>query len=483
MKVLVGSMTAESNMFTPVHAKVEDFEITLGEKMIEKMHSKDLFDEAGIELIPTICADGSARGYIERPAFDYIYKNIIDGVEKHKKELDGIFLFLHGASHVVDLWGDSGEPYILERIREIVGFDMPIAVAMDPHGNVTKRFTELANIVRCYRESPHTDKVATYRRVAAMFIELLKNKRPIRPEYARVPILIGGERCVSAEEPLSLINKKLDECEKIEGIMSASYHVGFAWADSHACCAAVVVVPTEAKYQELAGRKAKEIADFAFSKREAFHFTGNAMESEKAIEAAFSASVKPVFISDAGDNTTAGALGYNTYILRQMLARKDFRGKKVLICAIQDPECHKLLMKKKEGEAVSFTLGAGIDKDSSPVKLTGRVKRKGIVSGSFNRSRNKGNIVTVSVDGKDLDVGIIDCVVSYCEIQQFEAANLSWKDYDIIVVKQGYLFPELCKIAGMKTMSLTPGNTDQLTENIPYKTIFRPMFPVDKVFY
>jgi microcystin degradation protein MlrC len=470
-------------MFTPIHTKIEDFEISFGDEMIAKMHSKDIFESEGIELIPTICADGSARGYIERSAFDYICDHIIDGVEKNKNDIDGIFLFLHGASHVIDLWGDSGEHYILEKIREIVGFEIPIAVVMDPHGNVTKRFTELANIVRCYRESPHTDKVQTYRKVAGMLIDLLKNKRSIHPEYVRVPILIGGERCVSAEEPLHSINQKLDECEKLDGIISASYHVGFAWADSHACCAAVIVVPSDEKYQDLAGKKAREIADFAFSKRECFRFTGNAMEMNKALETALSSKAKPVFITDSGDNTTAGALGFNTAILRQLLEKDDYQGKKVLVCAIHDPECVKFLSEKEDGKLVRFRLGVGIDEASSPVELYGRIKYRGIVAGNYNRSKNKGKIVTVAIDGKDLDIGIVDCVVSYCEIQQFEAANISIKDYDIIIVKQGYLFPELLEIAGLPIMSLTPGNTYQMTETFPYKTIFRPIFPVDKKFY
>lgn len=50
------------------------------------------------------------------------------------------------------------------------------------------------------------------------------------------------------------------------------------------------------------------------------------------------------------------------------------------------------------------------------------------------------------------------------------------------MVKQGYLFPELKKVAAYSVMSLTPGPTDQLTENFDYKTIHRPMFPVDRDF-
>ncbi len=37
-------------------------------------------------------------------------------------------LFLHGASHVADLAGGSGDHYLLQEIRKVVGPYMPIAV-------------------------------------------------------------------------------------------------------------------------------------------------------------------------------------------------------------------------------------------------------------------------------------------------------------------------------------------------------------------
>ena len=51
----------------------------------------------------------------------------------------------------------------------------------------------------------------------------------------------------------------------------------------------------------------------------------------------------------------------------------------------------------------------------------------------------------------------------------------------VLVIKQGYLFPGLKEVAAYSIMALTPGATDQLTENFDYKTIHRPMFPVDDI--
>ena len=64
---------------------------------------------------------------------------------------------------------------------------------------------------------------------------------------------------------------------------------------------------------------------------------------------------------------------------------------------------------------------------------------------------------------------------------QFDHANLNWDEFDIIVVKQGYLFPELKKKAAFSIMSITNGATPQDTRIIPFKLIMRPMFPIDKI--
>ncbi|MDD2955047.1 MAG: M81 family metallopeptidase [Oscillospiraceae bacterium] len=479
MKVLTCSFTHESNMFTPELSDLDSFDLFYVDEMLEKSFVKDIFEEEGIELIPTIYAYGGARGYVKREAFDYIAKCILDGVREHKDELDGMFLFLHGASHIVDLPGDSGEPYILEEIRKIVGWEMPIAVAMDPHGNVNPRYTELANIVRCYRESPHTDSTETKRHVARLLIRMIKNKGKTHPVYARVPILVGGERCVSFEEPLNLINKKLDEAEKIPGIMSTSYHVGFAWADSPMCCAGVMVVPEEESGREMAQKVADDLADFAFSKRFDFHFTGNAMEMERAMDEAIAYPKGPVFLSDAGDNTTAGAIGVNTVVLRQLLSR-DLKGKRALIATIYDRKACAALAQGQVGETAELDVGAGIDQNSAPVHLKGVIQAKGRVHSYMAGVENLGDVVTLRVGG--VDVAVADNCKSFAIRHQFEGAGLEMEDYDIIVVKQGYLFPELKKAAAWSVMSLTPGPTDQLTENFDYKTIHRPMFPVDRDF-
>jgi microcystin degradation protein MlrC len=52
-------------------------------------------------------------------------------------------------------------------------------------------------------------------------------------------------------------------------------------------------------------------------------------------------------------------------------------------------------------------------------------------------------------------------------------------DVDILVVKIGYLVPELYDLRGDWIMALTPGGVDQDLKRLDYQRIARPMFPLD----
>ena len=68
----------------------------------------------------------------------------------------------------------------------------------------------------------------------------------------------------------------------------------------------------------------------------------------------------------------------------------------------------------------------------------------------------------------------------YHREKDFTQLGLNPRETDILVVKIGYLVPELYKIRGDWIMALTPGGVDQDLERLDYKRIKRPMFPLDK---
>ena len=484
MKILVASFAAESNAAVKKPCTIDQFIVKYGKDVLIAHGLEGVFESEGIEPIPTFYAFGHSAGLVDWDAYQFCMDQILKGVKEHLDEIDGIFLHLHGASSVIGLPESSADHTILREVRRLVGDQLPIAVCMDPHGNVTEEFCSYATIVRAYRESPHTDEKECHRTLAHMLCKVVKDRVAysgrIRATICKLPILLGGERCVSADEPLHTINQKLDVIEADEKIIAATYLVGYLRHDDDKCGACVSVTPAKEEYTEYAQQKADELGKWVWEHRHDFHFTGEADEPDNSVTRALRAEGFAV-ITDSGDNMTAGAAGYNTFVLRQFLELKDTNGKKVLFVPIIDPKANKYLADKKKGDHVEFDLGVNEDELSAPVHICGTVTAYGEQHYSYGETENMGPAVTVKIDGTELYVTVAGKSIFYIEFEQLRASDLNALDYDICVVKQGYIFPDFKKAASFYVMSLTDGSTNQRTERMTYRRIRRPMFPIDNI--
>ena len=482
MKVLIGQFINEANANIPVKDEITTFDIAFGDELIEKMQVGDIFEQAGIEIIPSVYAVSGASGVIKRHTFDYIEACFLNAVREHLHEIDGIYLMLHGASEVDGL--GSGDHHILKAIRDLVGPYIPITVACDPHGNLCQDYVEATTAIRSYRQSPHTDSRDTWRKMAQMVCDLVKDRQNIHSVYRKLPMILGGEQSVSADEPVRSINQYLDELEQDPRILSCSWHVGYIRHDTDVAGCGIVVVPATEADQAYAEEVADKLADYVWNKRHEFHYTGTTAKPEDALAMALGFEGKPFVITDSGDNTTSGATGWNTFILRQALAAKS--DKRILFASICDPKTCDLLDGLDLGTKTEIELGVGHDAMSEKVKLEVTVLSKGQVVrpigiGTEGIAKTFGKCVVVHVEGTAIDVIVANHRQSYAHAIQFESAGVNWMDYDVTVVKQGYIFPYLKENAAGYVMSLTDGVTPQDTASIPFKRIMRPMFPVDQI--
>ena len=479
MKVLVGQFVTESNAHIPLKNEISNYVVAFGDDCIRRTHVGEVFAAAGIEVIPSVFADAAASGVIKPDTFAYIESCFLRAVREHLDEIDGIYLMLHGASEVEGL--GSGEHHILWEIRKIVGPYLPIAVCCDPHGNLCKDYVEDIQILRSYRESPHTDSIATMQKVAGMLCDLLKDRQNIHAAYHKLPLILGGEQSVSTDEPVKSLNAYMDELERDPRIRSISWHVGYLRHDSPVAGCAIVAVPQTEADQAYAQQVADTVADYIWQRRKEFHYTGLTMDPETALQKALAFADKPVFITDSGDNVTSGATGWNTYILRQVLAVSDLQ-KKVLFANITDPATYQQLAPLEVGARAHIRLGVDRDEMSRSVDLDVTVRAKGKLQGFlFRREGSYGDAVAVSVDGTPITVVVANTKQAMVEIHQFEGVGVSPADYDLVVVKQGYIFPELKEMGKLCIMSLTDGATPQDTRLIPFKKILRPMYPLDEI--
>src|SRR5690554_5916560 len=79
--------------------------------------------------------------------------------------------------------------------------------------------------------------------------------------------------------------------------------------------------------------------------------------------------------------------------------------------------------------------------------------------------------VAITLSQGDLDLVITDVPGSLITISHFENAGLNIEDYQIIVVKQGYLFDDHRLRADLAILALTPGATPHIHWQKPSTTL------------
>ncbi|STQ45349.1 Uncharacterized conserved protein [Ewingella americana] len=146
----------------------------------------------------------------------------------------------------------------------------------------------------------------------------------------------------------------------------------------------------------------------------------------------------------------------------------------VIVAGIADLPATEAAFNAGVGSRLSLTLGASLDHSSPQVK------------GEFE--------VVLLLDALApadrqavLRTGGIDIVVSarrrpYHNISDFTALELDPHNANIVVVKSGYLSPELAPIASPNLMALSNGVVDQFVERLPRLRKVRDTFPFDKDF-
>jgi microcystin degradation protein MlrC len=221
---------------------------------------------------------------------------------------------------------------------------------------------------------------------------------------------------------------------------------------------------------------AEELAKSFWNVRHEFEFIAPVASLEESLNKALASNVKPFMISDMGDNPTAGGAGDVTWTLTQILARPEFksaRGPTLIYASIPGPEFVEKAIAAGVGGKVDGYVGAAIDnRYAPPVRLTGTVRA--IEHGDIHAETE----VVVQI-------GSVHVIVTkkrkpYHRESDFTRLGLNPREANVVVVKIGYLVPELYDMRADWIMALTPGGVDQDLERLTFKRIQRPMFPFDK---
>ena len=473
-RVAIAGLAIESSTFSPAQSDIEAFRCRRGNEIFSyyPFMADSAPDRQRAQWFPALRGHAIPGGIVTREAYETLMAETLDSLRKHVP-YDGLFFDIHGAMSVVGL--DDPEGDMIERIREVVGPGTLISTSMDLHGNVSEKLAHYSDMITCYRMAPHEDALESKQRTLENLLDRLENGKG-KPKYKAwipVPILLPGEKTSTRIEPGKSLYAKVDPLTKQEGVIDAAIWIGYAWADEPRNRGVVMAYGDD---KEAVGKAAEELGEAFWDVRNEFEFVAPVAPLEECLDTAIAFKGQPFMISDMGDNPTAGGAGDVTWTLTEILKRKEFQSKdgpSMIYASIPGPELVKKAVEAGVGGKVSEYVGAMADnRYAPPLKLTGIVKA--IKEGDPDA---KTEVV--------VQVGSVQVIVTekrkpYHFEKDFTELGLEPRKTDIVVVKIGYLVPELYDMRAGWLMALTPGGVDQDLERLGYKHINRPMFPLDK---
>lgn len=473
-RIAICGLAIESSTFSPAVTHAEGFRVRRGEEIYSyyPFLDKDSVDRKRAEWFPTLRGHAIPGGIVTREAYDSLVNETLEML-KQNLPYDGIFFDIHGAMSVIGL--DDPEGDFIVKIRQVVGKDPVISTSMDLHGNVSQRLAQNTDLITCYRMAPHEDALESKQRALENLLDRLENGNG-KPEYKAwipVPILLPGEKTSTRIEPGKSLYAKVAPVADQEGVIDAAIWIGYAWADEPRNHAVVMVTGDD---MEKVTMGAEYLAESFWDVRNEFEFVAPVAQLDECLTMAVKSDKHPFIISDMGDNPTAGGAGDVTWTITEILKRPEFKsadGPSLIYASIPGAELVEKAILAGVGAYVEGFAGAVVDhRFAPPVKLSGKV----VAIDTDDATAGKVAVI---------QVGSVKVIVTgkrkpYHYEKDFTDLGLNPRAADIVVVKIGYLVPELYDMRADWIMALTPGGVDQDLERLGYKRINRPMFPLDK---
>ena len=487
MKILIAELKQESNTFAPF-TTVEDFKgfhLIYGHEVIEKLEGTNS-EIAGFlnvlkahnhQAIPVMAAFAVSGGPLSAEAYDYLTGRLYEGILSAGK-IDGVLLSLHGAMVSVNELDADG--VIIEKVREIVGSEVPIMVTMDLHANITQKKIMNATTISGFRTCPHIDLIETGERAARMLCGILDGTSKPTMAWQKVPMVTPACRQIDFKpgpyRDLLQVTIGLDA----EGAIDSSAFTVQPWLDIPELGYGAIVITEndDALARRLTSKLAKKMWD---SRAELLDI--ELLSPSIGIEKALLKSTGPVVMSDLADGTGAGSPGDSSVVLAALIAAKPEKRCLVSVC---DPDVARLAESIGVGGEISTMIGAKKSfAFNSPTQISGKVIRSGVEHFRFTQKGYNGMRVEMGLCAV-LEIGEIRVLVTSLpafttDPQFYRCVDLEPTEAQIVVVKSHAQFQDSYDAIASEIIFLdTPGMSSDNVALLPFSNIDRPLYPWDR---
>jgi microcystin degradation protein MlrC len=430
---------------------------------------------AAAEVVPLLAAEAVPAGPVEERAYEGIVGEILERIAS--ESLDGVLLALHGAmvaEHVRDADGET-----TERIRRLVGPDLPVVMTLDLHANVSERMVRNVTAATIYRSNPHLDQRDRGREAARLMARILAGEcRPVQAlETPPMAINILAQR--TAVAPMAPVYARMERLLAEPGILSASIALGFPYADVEEMGPAFLVVADGDAAR--ARHAARELAAMAWDGVRGWR--SGAVSIDEAVRIAAAAEGTPVTLLDMGDNVGGGSPGDGTLLFEAL----DAAGVAGVLVVLYDPAAVELCRAAGPGAAVELEAGGkSDDRHGRPVRLEGRVRL--LHDGNFvedevrhggQREQNQG-LTAVIETSRGQTVVLTSLRLAPFSLEQILSLGIKPRRQRVLIAK-GTIAPRAAyePVSARVQEVDTPGITAANPAHFTYRHRRRPMFPFE----
>ncbi|HYM51130.1 MAG TPA: M81 family metallopeptidase [Candidatus Limnocylindrales bacterium] len=488
MRIAVGQISCESDTFSSFVCDLDTVRSTgylyEGEQVLslagtnnEVVGFLQTLRESGAEPVPLLASRWNSSALVSREAHAFLRDRLLARL-REASPVDGVLLSCHGS--MVAEGQDDPEGELGEAVRAIVGPDVPVAMTLDLHGNVTRRMVRSLDLILGYETYPHADAPQTGRRAATLVLRAARKEvRPVMA-HVRVPmILTAFHASTNGDGPYAQLMRQTKALEREPGVLSTSIQFVGSYIDiPEMGCSTVVITDGD---PERATREARRLAEAYWARRR--EFLVETVSVAEAVRRGRQIAGGPVILLDTADTTGGGAAGDSIDLVKGLL---EARVTEPCLAMVVDPAAAQACAAAGTGATVTLKLGHQADpRWGSPIEVTGRVGR--LSDGRFQyRGGVFGGTWASMGPCAVLEVGSIQVLIQ-------TNSTYDWADEQYRTVG---MRPETAKFVGAKNMMNfrnaygammkgffvldLPGPTPPDMRSLPFTRAKRPWFPLDE---
>ena len=355
MKIVAARLNHETNTFSPLATKLAAFGPdgpAFGRAALESARGTrtalgafiDVAQARGDELAVAVNATANPSGLVDGDAYERLAGSIVEAV---RGGCDAVALDLHGA--MVAAGADDGEGELLRRIRAVAP-DVPLAVALDLHGNITQAMVDAADVMVGFKTYPHVDMVETGAHAARLLFDWIDGGPRPYTAWAQPPLLSHTLRSATGEGAMQRVVQRARQMEA-GGLLAASVFAGFSLADFRDAGVSIVTVGRD---RDEAQRAADELARQVWAERDGFVYRSEPLADSVERARRLQQPDRPVLLLDHGDNVMSGGTCDTTALLEECL-RQGMRA--IGVGPLADPQTVAQAFAAGVGSRIRVALG------------------------------------------------------------------------------------------------------------------------------